>query len=379
MSQAQAVFIPLINPNEPEAQLAALHVSAGQHVTPGDLLCTLETTKSTAEVLAEQAGYVVQLVPRVGQTLRAGEILCYLAEQPDWVPEEVDSPRKEEPGVHENAIPEGVRISQPAQGLARQLGLDFEALPKGIFITEKIVRELAGQPAGALQRQTQKAAPDRQAAYDPTAIVVYGGGGHGKALIDLLRALKTYRIVGIVDDGLAKEAPESTILGLPVLGGSEVLSRLYEEGVRLAVNAVGGIGNLGVRIQVFERLAQQGFSCPALVHPAAVVEPSASLSAGVQVFPLAYVGSEAKIGFGAIINTGAIVSHDCQVGDYANLSPGAILAGEVTIGESALIGMGVTVNLRAKVGRAARLGNSAVIKADVPEQGIVRAGTTWPT
>ena len=55
------VPIPLLNPNEPEALIASLAVTEGQQVAAGDLLCTLETTKSTAEVVAESAGFVVGL------------------------------------------------------------------------------------------------------------------------------------------------------------------------------------------------------------------------------------------------------------------------------------------------------------------------------
>jgi sugar O-acyltransferase (sialic acid O-acetyltransferase NeuD family) len=205
--------------------------------------------------------------------------------------------------------------------------------------------------------------------------VIYGGGGHAKALIDLLRALNVYRIAGVLDDNLSAGA---NLMGVPVLGGSEALDGLYAQGVRLAVNAVGGISSLAIRIKVFDRLAAAGFACPALVHPRAFVEPSARLAAGVQVFPHAYIGSEAQVGYGCIINSGAIVSHDCSLGEYSNLSPGAILAGEVQVGAGVLVGMGATINLRVRVGAGARIGNSAVVKEDVPEKGIVRAGTGWP-
>ncbi len=79
-----------------------------------------------------------------------------------------------------------------------------------------------------------------------------------------------------------------------------------------------------------------------------------------------------------IINTGAIVSHDCVLGDYTNLSPGAILAGTVQVGSGVLIGMGATINLEARIGAGARIGNGATVKSDVPEMGVVRAGTVWP-
>jgi len=69
-------------------------------------------------------------------------------------------------------------------------------------------------------------------------------------------------------------------MGLPVLGGRDKLSDLFAQGIRLAVNAVGGIGSVAVRLKVFEALAQVGFTCPAVVHPSAWVEPSASLAVG---------------------------------------------------------------------------------------------------
>ncbi|MDT8898934.1 MAG: acetyltransferase [Thermanaerothrix sp.] len=217
--------------------------------------------------------------------------------------------------------------------------------------------------------------PDLRADFDPTAVVLYGGGGHGKVLIELIQALGLYRLVGIVDDGLT--AGEH-VLGVPVLGGAEVLPQLYQQGVRLAVNGVGGIGHPEVRWRVFETLLSAGLTCPTLVHPAAYVERSARLEGGVQVLPQAYISSAVKIGFGTVINAGAVVSHDCVLGQCVNLSPGALLAGGVLVEDFVQIGMGATVNIGITVGRGARIGNGATVKADVPPGGVVRAGTIWP-
>jgi len=211
--------------------------------------------------------------------------------------------------------------------------------------------------------------------YDPTAIVLYGGGGHGKVLIELLQALGTYRLVGIVDDGLAIG---SSVLGFPVLGDATILPDLYRQGVRLAVNGVGGIGNVSARLRVFEALAAAGFNCPALVHPKAYVERSAHLEGGVQILAQAYISSAAYVGYGSVINAGVVVSHDCVIGRCVNLSPGAMLAGGVKVEDFAQIGMAATINIGITIGRGARIGNGATVKANVPEGGVVRAGTIWP-
>ena len=370
-STAIPVLIPLLNPNEPDARLVSLNVHNSQQVSTGEVLCTLETTKSAADLTAEAGGYITGLRFAEGQLARAGEILCYVADSPDWSPPEILTPPLSTGVSHtmpatNSEIPPGLRISQPALALAQQANLDLTALPIGPLITEQMVR-------ARLERSQPPSIPEN--AFDPSAIIIYGGGGHGKSLIDLIRSIGIYRIHGIVDDGLAKS---KNVMGIPVLGGADALPNIYAQGVRLAVNAVGGIGNLNSRISVFQKLIEAGFACPILIHPSAVVEPSATLSPGVQIFSHAYVGSEAQIGFGAIVNTSAIVSHDCRLGDYANISPGALLAGEVQIGASVLVGMGVTINLGVKIGAGARLGNSATVKGDVPEDGIVRAGTIWP-
>ena len=385
MNETFAVLIPLLNPNEQEVAIAALHVAEGQPVASGDVLCTIETTKSAVDIEAERDGFVVNLRYKQGDATFAGNILCYLADSPAWTPPN-DMDVNIEPDDLDQAflqsqddLPDGLRVTKPALRLANKHGLDLGELSKNRLVTKIDVHNIlkGRQPTHDLYRKElsmdEYSLP--QKAFDSQAIIVYGGGGHGKALVDLLRAMRIYQIVGIVDDGIDSD---ETIMGLPVLGGGDILDELHEKGVRLAINAVGGIGDMSIRTKVFQLLAEAGFVCPAVAHPTAFVEPSATLSGGCQIFSHAYVGSESFMGYGTIVNTGAIVSHGCKLDDYVNISPGTILAGNVHIGKSALIGMGVTVNLGVTIGKGARVGNGVTIKTDVPENGIVRAGTSWP-
>jgi acetyltransferase EpsM len=364
---SKPVIFPLLNPNEPEALLVSLHIEEGQLVSQGDLLATLETTKSTADLQAETGGYIIGLKWVTGQTVQSGEILCFISENADWSPPQVEL---DSTGDEQDRIkpPTGMRITRPALNLARQLGIDLDRLPAEKLITESVVRDFQAFPDSPQPT-------NRSGEFDPSAIIIYGGGGHGKTLIDMIRANKVFQIIGIVDDGVGAG---QSIMDLPVLGGSEKLADLYTQGVQQAVNAVGGIGNISIRKKVFHILREAGFSCPAIVHPTAWIEPSAKIAEGVQVFAQAYVGSEAQVGFGCIVNTGAVVSHDCVLGDFSNVSPGALLAGGVEIGKETLIGMGATINLQVKIGPGARVGNGATVKEDVPASGIVRAGTIWP-
>lgn len=206
-------------------------------------------------------------------------------------------------------------------------------------------------------------------------IILFGGGGHSKVVIELLRTLEDWDIAGIVDDHL----PEGTlVMGVPVLGNSDLLRTLRQNGINHAVNTVGGINNYQIRLHAFEKLESYHFQFPNLIHPSAVIEPSVSLDSGIQVLAKTYISSATVIDFGTLINAGVIVSHDCNIGRCVNLSPGAMLGGNVHIGNYAQIGMGATINLNVKVGKEARIGNGATVKDDVPPHGRVYAGTIWP-
>ena len=355
-----AVLVPLINPNEPESLLAELPIREGERVTRGQVLACFETTKSTFELTAEQDGFVRGLRFKAGDTIKAGERLCYLTFTADQILPVENDDVIEKKIEHGAEIPADLRITQPALVLARQNGFDLDSLPKGRLITEKMIAELL--------------APGSEED-DPAVLIIYGGGGHAKSLIDLIRAAGKYTIAGILDDGI----PAGTlILGERVLGGGELLPVLRRRGIYQAVNAVGGIGSIASRLAVYSRLVDAGFTCVTVIHPRAFIEPTAIVAEGCQIFFNAYIGSDVRVGFGTIVNTGAIVSHDCVLGEYANVSPGAILAGAVQVGDRALIGMGATVNLGVRIGAGARVGNSAVVKKDVPENIIVRAGAVWP-
>lgn len=357
MTDLVPVLVPLVNPNENESLLARLAVKEGQRVKKGQLLAVFETTKSTFDLQADIDGFVLGIAAVEGDLLKTGDRLFFLAEKADQPLPKMPEKQEAAPAA-DMAL--DLRITQPALAYAREHNIDLGVFSAGQLITEKMVRERSAE---------------NQAEVDPGALIIYGGGGHAKSLIDLIRAEGKYRIVGVLDDGLPAG---SLVLDVPVLGDGGMLAEMRRRGVGLAVNAVGGIGSITPRLKVYERLRQAGFSIPTVIHPRAYVEPTAALGEGGQIFFNAYIGSETRVGFGCIVNTGAILSHDCVLADFVNISPGAILAGAVTVKERTLIGMGVTINLNVVVGSGVRAGNSSVIKEDVPDNGVVRAGTIWP-
>jgi sugar O-acyltransferase (sialic acid O-acetyltransferase NeuD family) len=305
----------------------------------------------------------------VGDNLIVGATLCWISADPEWEPP-VD------PAAGKEALDEAagdLRITGAARELAADLAIDLGALPTDRIITTDVVRQVASGSGEASEGDGADAGGPYAGA-DASSILVYGAGGHGKTLIDLLRTLGTYRIVGVIDDDASVEG----VSGVPVLGGADKLEALRADGIGFAVNAVGTVGAARARLRVAGALARAGFLVPTLVHPSAVVEPSALLARGAQILARAYIGSDSLVGPDTIVNTGAIVSHDCTLGHHVHLTPGAILAGGVRVGDRTLIGMGATIFVGVSIGADVLIGNGARIHADVPDSTVVPTGAVWP-
>lgn len=168
-------------------------------------------------------------------------------------------------------------------------------------------------------------------------LVILGGGGHAKVVIDMARRLGAWRIAGVLDD--APGVAGTMVLGCPVLGGTERL-RDFAGGYAAFVVAIGANA---VRQRLQERATASGLHAAALIHPAAIVADSAVVAPGAVVMAGAVINADAKIGDGAIVNTGALIDHDCCLREYSHVAPGAALCGAVTVGARTLVGVGASV------------------------------------
>lgn len=195
---------------------------------------------------------------------------------------------------------------------------------------------------------------------------IVGAGGHGKVVADLARACG-YSPIGAVElhpEALGRIAePGGTTVRL---AQADLLAHVERHGELpdLAVAVVVAVGDNRARLAVHRALAR--VARPALIHPGAIVSPSAAIGRGSVVFAGAVIHAAAVLGEAVIINTRAVVEHDCRISDGVHVSPGAVLCGGVTVDAGAWIGAGSTLIPGVHVGAAATVGAGAVVLVDVP-------------
>lgn len=362
------VIVPKETVSDDEYRFVHCVVGEGAKVRAGDLIATLETSKSAFDLHSPADGYLF-LEHTPGDVVKVGATLA-------WITSEATRPAKPQltaaaPGPSRSvAEASGPRISKAARALMEEQRLTPEDFAHLSSVTRDDV-------VARIQHYVGAASPGILWSVDPAPntfdknVFIHGGGGHAKMCIDLLRAAGGWHIVGILD---SDKVPGSTVLGVRVLGvdSDDALKHMAASGVRFAVTGIGLVEKHHARHRLYDRMKAAGFELPNLVHPSATVEASARMGEGNQIMAHAVLGSDTRIGDGCIINTGSLVSHDCQIADHVHIAPGAVLAGGVNVGSNTLIGMGATIYMRLRIGSQVVILNGVNVHGDVEDDQIVR-------
>lgn len=201
-------------------------------------------------------------------------------------------------------------------------------------------------------------------------IAVWGAGGHGRVIADLILTLG-HELAGFIDRDPARLGQPAGA-GLAPVRWDEgefrrgVAAGYYPDGISAVAL---GLGDNEARSAAFALLGNRPLAT--LVHPAATVSRSVQLADGTVVLAGAAINHGARVGAGVIINTHAVVEHDAELGAGAHISPGAVLAGAATVGPEAWIGAGAILLPGIRVGARAIVGAGAVVTRDVPPDIIV--------
>jgi len=195
-------------------------------------------------------------------------------------------------------------------------------------------------------------------------VIGFGAGGHAKTIIEILRSMPAYEIVGLLDTQIERGA---NALGVEVLGDDSMMAELRARGIEHAFIGVGTVGDAQPRRQLYEKVVSAGFQIVPAIHVAAIVSASAQIGAGPTIMAGAIVNANTVIGDNVIVNTGAIVEHDCVIGDHTHIATGARLAGGVHVGPCSHIGIGAAIRQDIKIGEGVIVGAGAVVVRDVPD------------
>ncbi len=170
-------------------------------------------------------------------------------------------------------------------------------------------------------------------------LIIFGTGGHAKAIIDIVESTKQWKIKGLVSE---KENFGKLVLGYKILGSDEHLKNLSLQ----INNVLIGIGQIGIderRKKFIRKINKFRFNFPTIKSKFAIISKNAILDEGTTIGHGAVINTCSQIGKHCIINSSSLIEHGVKIGDFCHISTGAIINGDVTIGEGSFIGSGAII------------------------------------
>jgi sugar O-acyltransferase (sialic acid O-acetyltransferase NeuD family) len=207
-------------------------------------------------------------------------------------------------------------------------------------------------------------------------IVIFGAGGHGREVLDLLRAQNSagvkLKFIGFVAD----DEPDPEILariGANWLGTvDEFLSN------HKPTSFVIGIANPAIRKDLAGRCEAQGLEPVTLIHPSATFGADVILGNGVVIASHVSITTNVHIFDHAHINLNSTVSHDSRISRFVTISPCCSVSGNVTLHEKVFLGTNSTILQGLTVGEGSTVGAGSVVLSDVGEGTTVVGVPAYP-
>ncbi|MEA3383836.1 MAG: acetyltransferase [Campylobacterota bacterium] len=169
-------------------------------------------------------------------------------------------------------------------------------------------------------------------------ILLIGGGGHCKAVIDVIEQEGKYKIAGIIDK---KELIGQKVLNYNIIGCDDDLQSLLSL-YKYAIVTIGQIKSPNLRIKLFNKLKKTGYTLPTIISPIAYVSKHAKIEEGSIIMHHALINASTSIGKNCIINTKALIEHDCIIEDNCHISTASIINGGVVVKKGTFIGSNST-------------------------------------
>jgi len=190
-------------------------------------------------------------------------------------------------------------------------------------------------------------------------LILVGGGGHCRSVIDVIEADGRFRIVGIVD---APEKVGEQICGYSITATDDDLPNLAQT-YRYFLVTVGQVKSGAIRTRLFQQIKSLGGILPTLIAPTAYVSRHATIGEGTVIMHRTFVNAGATVGVNNIVNTAALIEHDAVIGDFCHISTGAIVNGTCVVGDGCFVGSNAVLGHGVRLSPGGVIGAGAVVLA----------------
>jgi acetyltransferase EpsM len=202
-------------------------------------------------------------------------------------------------------------------------------------------------------------------------VIIIGGEGNGGVIASVIEDHRSrfndpeWIVAGFLNDF----EKGKTILGYPVLGGTDDIEQFLKEDYYF-MHAIHMIGRNIKTEEVFLKMNIPLERFATIIHKTAFVAKSAVLEPGVFIMSNCYVGPGVKLGHNSLMMANSLLGHNTSVGPLCHFSVGSITSSYIEIGKVSDVALGAKVLEKRKIGNYAVAGANSLITHDIPDYEI---------
>jgi sugar O-acyltransferase (sialic acid O-acetyltransferase NeuD family) len=197
-------------------------------------------------------------------------------------------------------------------------------------------------------------------------LIIFGGGGHCNACIDVILEEKKFKIDFIVDENI-KDYKKFNF----VIKNLVYFKKYFKKSNKLFVG-VGLIKNSLKRLNLIKKLEKFNLDFAKIISPHSVVSKYSNIYDGTIVMHNCVINNNATVMQHSIINTSSIIEHDVTIGKNCHISTGSIINGGSKVGDNTFIGSGTIIHQNIQIGDNCLIGAGKVIKRNLPSNSIIK-------
>ena len=197
-------------------------------------------------------------------------------------------------------------------------------------------------------------------------VVIVGGGGFVKCIINYIENNPNLEIVGYTDI-----EDHGTILGYRYLGNDDVLPALLKNGVSNAVVGVGlRLNDASLKMKLTNKLSEMGFKFPVVKGQNVVVHRGAVIEEGVVLRDGCIIQAGSTIKAHTMIGDNCFIGHDTVIKEFSHIVAGTNVGRDCQIGPCTMVANNVTVMNGVQIGPNVLIGAKSLVKSNCVESGI---------
>jgi sugar O-acyltransferase (sialic acid O-acetyltransferase NeuD family) len=374
------VYVPTVSVNEDEVKLVSWLKKPGETVKNGEIICVVETTKSTYDVETQSSGYLYYILGE-GIMIKVGDTLAVISEveENDYslIFSKIDSQRTTKGSQNESS---DKRFTKKAELIAKKAGIDISEI-KGDeqIITEDILNQyiesrkskspIGNKAQGKILKVQDDLVDSIYSVNRQERVLILGAGGGCNLVLDILTRSVKQRAVIILDNN--KSLHNKTMMGVKVFGGFDLISEMWESGTFDSVIST-IVKDNDERKEIFEDLNSRGILFTNIIDVTANIRSNVKMGVGNLIVSGCYLAPSLTIGDNNFLAAYTAIEHHSVVGSHCTFGPRFTASGKVSIGDSCKFGTGVFVEPFVKIGNNVTVASGAILTGHIPENSIVK-------